>query len=79
LQAICKVCNQNASFSFRTTTSQALQQIGGEDMYKPVCRECFNDETLAKEMREAMVNEDNIGLVEKKVEFMTVGESKQKE
>ena len=48
-------------------------------MYKPVCRECFNDETLAKEMREALVNEDNISLVEKKVEFMTMGESKQKE
>jgi hypothetical protein len=27
--------------------------IGGEDMYKPLCRECFNEETLAKEVREA--------------------------
>ena len=53
LQAICKVCNQNASFSFRTSSSQALQVIGGVDLYKPLCRECFNDETLTKDMKEA--------------------------
>ena len=53
--------------------------IGGEDLYKPVCRECFNDETLAKDMREAQLTEDTITLVGKKVEFMTIKESKNQE
>jgi hypothetical protein len=40
------------------SSSQALQVIGGEDLYKPVCRECFNDETLVKEMHEAQLEQD---------------------
>lgn len=32
--------------------SSDLQFIGGEEMYKPLCRECFNEESLAKEMKE---------------------------
>jgi thymidine kinase len=55
LQAICKICNQNASFTFRTTSSNELQQIGGEESYKPLCRECFNEETLKKEFKESPV------------------------
>lgn len=62
LQAICRSCNQSASFTFRTVSSQALQVIGGEDMYRPLCRECFNDEELAKELREAQIQEDSTQL-----------------
>lgn len=53
LQAICKKCNQNASFSYRMSDNNELQQIGGEDLYKPLCRECFNEENSFKEMRES--------------------------
>jgi thymidine kinase len=68
LQAICKDCNQNASFSFRMCNSQSLQVIGGEDLYKPVCRECYNDESLVKEMREAQLLGEEEGLKRKPVD-----------
>jgi thymidine kinase len=41
LHAICKICFSQASFSLRTTTDDAIELIGGQDMYMPVCRECF--------------------------------------
>ena len=63
--------------------SQSLQVIGGADLYKPVCRECFNDETLVKEMREAQLNDEEEGLkrkpveaIPRKEELMTMTESK---
>lgn len=55
LQAICRNCNQSASFTFRTSSSTELKAIGGEDMYRPLCRECFNDENLLKEVKEAQM------------------------
>ena len=52
-------------------------------MYKPVCRECFNDETLVKEMREAQLHDEEEGLkrkpleaIPKQEELMTMTESK---
>ncbi|TNV76723.1 hypothetical protein FGO68_gene13107 [Halteria grandinella] len=62
LQAICRNCNQNASFTFRTDSSQALQVIGGEDMYKPLCRECFNEENISKELRAAEAQDETTEL-----------------
>ena len=48
--------------------SQSLQVIGGEDLYKPVCRECYNDESLVKEMREAQLLGEEEGLKRKPVD-----------
>lgn len=48
--------------------SQSLQVIGGADLYKPVCRECFNDEMLVKEMREAQLLGEDVTLKRKPVE-----------
>ncbi len=62
LQAICRNCNQNASFSFRTGTSQQLQVIGGEELYKPLCRECFNEEEMGKELAETRLSEPPLKL-----------------
>ena len=42
LQAICKRCNFTASFHIRTAPKHITQMIGGEDMYKPMCRECYH-------------------------------------
>ena len=44
--------------------------IGGEDLYKPVCRECFNDESLVKEMREAQLLGEDEGLKRKPAEII---------
>jgi len=45
LSAICKLCKQNASFTFRTATKEVTSMIGGADMYMPLCRACHGRET----------------------------------
>jgi thymidine kinase len=45
LAAICRNCGSNASFTFRTAMSTDVELIGGESMYKPLCRECYIEET----------------------------------
>ncbi|TNV76075.1 hypothetical protein FGO68_gene8572 [Halteria grandinella] len=50
LQAICRGCNHQASFHIRTAPKHVTQMIGGEDMYKPMCRECYH--RMAKEIEE---------------------------
>lgn len=51
LTAICKLCKQNASFTFRTASKDCEVMIGGENMYMPLCRECH--------ARESKANADN--------------------
>lgn len=41
LAAICRNCGANASFTFRIAKCDNLELIGGESMYKPLCRECY--------------------------------------
>ena len=45
LTAICKLCKQNASFTFRTASKDCNVMIGGENMYMPLCRECHARES----------------------------------
>ena len=45
LTAICKLCKQNASFTFRTASKDCQTMIGGENMYMPLCRECHARES----------------------------------
>lgn len=42
LGAICIECRETAFFTFRMITTQDVKVIGGAEMYKPLCRECFN-------------------------------------
>ena len=49
LAAICKICNQNAYFTFRTILEESIQLIGGDEAYIPLCRECFNTEHVKQE------------------------------
>ena len=51
LTAICKLCKQNASFTFRTASKDCHAMIGGENMYMPLCRECH--------ARESKLNAEN--------------------
>ena len=51
LTAICKLCKQNASYTFRTASKDNQNMIGGENMYMPLCRECH--------ARESKLNADN--------------------
>ena len=51
LTAICKLCKQNASFTFRTASKDVQSMIGGENMYMPLCRDCHQ--------RSSQMNVDN--------------------
>ncbi len=42
VHAICVECGAIANFSYRKTTDQTLVMLGEVDAYKPLCRECYN-------------------------------------
>jgi len=41
LNAVCVDCGADASFTYRVTESDERIQIGGMDIYAPVCRACY--------------------------------------
>lgn len=52
LSAICKLCKQNASFTYRTADKNCKNMIGGAEMYMPLCRDCH--------LRETALNKQNL-------------------
>eukprot|EP00353_Schmidingerella_taraikaensis_P008565 CAMPEP_0185575902 /NCGR_PEP_ID=MMETSP0434-20130131/6962_1 /TAXON_ID=626734 ORGANISM="Favella taraikaensis, Strain Fe Narragansett Bay" /NCGR_SAMPLE_ID=MMETSP0434 /ASSEMBLY_ACC=CAM_ASM_000379 /LENGTH=106 /DNA_ID=CAMNT_0028192909 /DNA_START=572 /DNA_END=892 /DNA_ORIENTATION=+ len=48
MSAVCLDCNQKASFTLRTKFNDSSHKadqvaiVGGIEMYKPVCRQCYN-------------------------------------
>ena len=42
LDAVCIDCKEPASFTKRLIESMETEVIGGAEIYKPVCRQCFN-------------------------------------
>lgn len=49
LCAVCVYCTKEAAFTKRIVESRQIQLIGGAEMYKPVCRQCFFLEQQSKE------------------------------
>lgn len=45
LSAICKICSNNANYTFRTCAGSNQEMIGGAEMYMPLCRECYNEKS----------------------------------
>ena len=45
LTAVCTICGQDASFTKRITTEEAIEVIGGADKYIATCRTCFHKPT----------------------------------
>jgi thymidine kinase len=43
LHAICAVCGNLASYSFRKSKEKSLVLLGEKDAYEPRCRGCFNE------------------------------------
>lgn len=43
VHAVCMVCGDLASFSFRKTTDASLVMLGEKDTYEARCRHCFNE------------------------------------
>ena len=49
LSAVCFSCGKDASYTKRMTDCKEIELIGGEEIYKPVCRSCFfKDESNKK-------------------------------
>lgn len=43
VHAICVVCGNLASYSFRKSGDKSQVLLGEKDMYEPRCRNCFNE------------------------------------
>ena len=41
LSAICILCGNDAFFTMKIGSNTEIVQIGGAELYKPVCRKCF--------------------------------------
>ena len=61
LTSVCLDCGNDAAFTKRTNNDESVQLIGGIEIYKPVCRNCYwsenqnqsnnsNEKTIKKEM-----------------------------
>jgi len=49
LSAVCFSCGKDACYTKRLSDCKEIELIGGEEMYKPVCRGCFfKEEQLPK-------------------------------
>jgi thymidine kinase len=41
LTAICHFCHHEAPFTLKTSSSDKIEEIGGQELYLPVCRKCY--------------------------------------
>ena len=48
LTAVCAMCSNDAAFTIRLVESLAVELIGGDEAYKPVCRKCYLQHTKSK-------------------------------
>ena len=57
LSAMCKSCNNGtlASFTKKTIESTKLIEIGGDDMYEPVCRNCYNKDLKSAQSSQTLM------------------------
>ncbi|XP_052766622.1 thymidine kinase, cytosolic-like [Mya arenaria] len=56
LSAVCMTCNSDGYFTKRMTTDQSVEVIGGADMYRAVCRDCFKSPTKKSPRKSPMVS-----------------------
>ncbi|HOE38464.1 MAG TPA: thymidine kinase [Bacteroidales bacterium] len=45
VHAVCVHCGDLAQFSYRQSEDDAVVVLGEKDIYKPLCRRCYNEET----------------------------------
>ncbi|KAF7638612.1 Thymidine kinase [Meloidogyne graminicola] len=50
LNAVCN-CGQSASFTFRLSSNKKIEIIGGQELYRAMCRQCVIQNTKEKENR----------------------------
>lgn len=47
LNAVCMICYENAPFTQRISSDREVEKIGGSEMYRPVCRACYDKTSRA--------------------------------
>lgn len=60
LSAVCVICCNDAAFTQRTTESTEVELIGGTDIYRPVCRSCFNETSKPKTPTSTTLSKENM-------------------
>lgn len=63
MTAICKLCKQSATFTYRHAGSEVKRMIGGEELYMPLCRECHRRESKLNK-KSAYVGDPSITEIE---------------
>jgi len=43
LTAVCQICSKDAHFTKKLSKSTKLIEVGGAELYIPVCRNCYNN------------------------------------
>lgn len=43
LNSICKFCCKEASFTMKKFNKNTIIEVGGSELYNPVCRKCYNN------------------------------------
>ncbi|KAM3145845.1 hypothetical protein pb186bvf_002140 [Paramecium bursaria] len=68
LNAVCWFCKQEiAAFTKRIVESQEIELIGGDEMYKPACRNCFNGKGLRQSTK--LLSKENLQNIQKEKEI----------
>ena len=43
VHAVCMHCGDLAQFSYRFSENESVVVLGEKDIYKPLCRRCYNE------------------------------------
>ena len=58
--AICSSCGEDAWVSFKKSSDDSRIQIGAEDIYQPLCRNCYNEKMKEKEKNKNQISLDEL-------------------
>ncbi|KAL3093213.1 hypothetical protein niasHT_022663 [Heterodera trifolii] len=65
LSAVCR-CGQSASFTFRMSECTKLEMIGGQELYRALCRTCVVEYNRVKEQLLNGMKNGNVSLAKKR-------------
>jgi len=57
LNAVCMICYENAPFTQRISSDREVEKIGGSELYRPVCRACYDKTNRALKNEPSLTEE----------------------